>query len=149
MRTLGLLLALTLVCTACASPSEDAAAPDADVPGPDGQWDREIVAYHKAVSASQGIVGWVKVFEYTRPDSSSSHRLFHVYDRGFQERGFVTEKGTGTKYVQLPSSVAEVKGYEVEKIPLPAQPLAWNVAQILDVPTDLRIVKASQGDVKK
>jgi len=148
MRTLGLLLALTLVFTGCASSSKDAdtgSAPDSDAPG----WDRQIVAYLKAVSASQGVVGWVKVYEYSRPESPDRYRLFHVYDRGFQERGFITEKGTGTKYVQLPSDVARVKGYEIEKVPLASQPLEWNVAKILDVPTDIRITKASASDVKQ
>ncbi len=145
MRTLGLLLVLTLVFTGCASSSKDAQTPDADAPG----WHKEIVAYQKAVSATQGIVGWVKVFEYTRPESSTSHRLYHVYDLEFKERGFVTEKGTATKYVQLPADVARVKGYEIEKVALGVQPLEWNVAKILEVTEDLRIQKASRTDVKQ
>jgi hypothetical protein len=141
MRTLGLLLVLTLVCTACASSSKEEAAPSDGTPG-------EIVAYLKAVSETHGVVGYVKVWEYSSPETGPSFRQYHVHDLNFKKRGFVTEKGTATKFVYLPDEVARVKGETIEMVQLPAQPMEWNVAKILDVPTDIKIVKAQPEDVK-
>jgi len=141
MRTLGLLLALTLVCTACASSSKES---DTSTEG----WTEEIVAYKKAISATHGVVGYVKVFEYSREGHGPNYLLFHVFDLNFKRRGIVTEMGTATKFVYLPDEVARVKGRTIERVELAAQPLEWNVAKILDTPTDLTIVEAKAEDLK-
>jgi len=141
MRIRGLLLVLALVCAACASSSREA---DTSTEG----WAGEIIAYKKAVSAEHGIVGYVKVFEYQKLGHGPNFLLFHVYDLNFVERGIVGERGTATKYVFLPEEVARVKGTTIERVALPAQPLAWNVAKILETPTDLTIVEAKAEDLR-
>ena len=141
MRIRGLLLAVTLVCAACASSAKEA---DTSTEG----WTGEIVSYRKAVSAEHGIVGYVKVFEYQKPGHGPNFLLFHVYDLDFKERGVVTERGTATKFVYLPSEVARVRGMTIERVELPAQPMEWNVAQILETPTDLTIVEAKASDLQ-
>jgi hypothetical protein len=141
MRIRGLLLAVTLVCAACASSAKEA---DTSTEG----WASEIVAYKKAVSETHGIVGYVKVFEYQKPGHGPNFKLYHVYDLDFKERGIVTERGTATKFVYLPAEVARVRGMTLERVELPAQPLEWNTAQILETPTDLTIVEARAEDLK-
>ena len=140
MRIRGLLLALVIVSAACAS----SPAPETDTEG----WTDEVVAYKKAVSATRGIVGYVKVRRYSKPECGSDFILFHVYDLEFQERGIVTPEGRATRYVYLPDEVARVKGYTIEKVELGAQPLEWQTAEILEVPTDITIVEANPGDFK-
>ena len=141
MRIRGLLLAVTLVCAACASSTREA---DTSTEG----WAGEIVAYKKAVSATHGVVGYVKVFEYQKPDHGPSFKLYHVYDLNFRERGIITERGTATKFVYLPDEVARVRGKTIEREELGAQPLEWNTAQILETPTDLTIVEAKAEDLR-
>jgi hypothetical protein len=136
-----LLLVVVLVCAACASSAREA---DTSTEG----WAGEIVAYKKAVSETHGIVGYVQVFEYQKPGHGPNFRLYHVYDLNFKERGIITERGTATKFVYLPTEVARVQGKSIDRVELPAQPLEWNVAKILETPTDLKIVEAKVEDLK-
>ena len=65
-----------------------------------------------------------------------------------ENKGHLRHEMEGTKFVYLPSEVARVRGMTIERVELPAQPMEWNVAQILETPTDLTIVEAKASDLQ-
>ena len=115
---------------------------------PEDPWVGSIVAYSKVVSERHGIVGYVKEFRYAKEGYGEPYTLFHVYDLDFDERGVINELGKGTKYEILARDVAEVRGKVREEIELGAQPLAYNVGVILDVTGPVRLIKATEEDLK-
>jgi hypothetical protein len=122
-----------------------ASSPPPDEPLP--AWKGTIVAHNKVTVDGGGTVGYVKTFRYSRPGYGRPYELYHVYDAEFVERGFVSERGTAVKYVQLPPQIAKVKGHELESEQLPAQPLAYNVAKILEVDETVRIEPVTAAEV--
>lgn len=139
IRHFLVLLAVAALVAACHS------APQGQ---PSDAWVGHLVQYRKAVSESHGTVGYVKTWEYENDGKGEPFTLYHVYDVNFVERGVVTEMGTGTKYVDVPIGAQRATGKTREEEPLPAQPLTWNVAQILDVKPDVKLVPVSPAELK-
>jgi hypothetical protein len=90
------------------------------------------VSYNKVVHPMHGTVGYVEVKEYTAEGKGDAFRLYHVLDLNYRERGILTPTGTGTRFVDLPSEIALVKGRPRDEVPLEAQTVPWNVAVCLD-----------------
>jgi len=138
-----------LVCAAILALASGCVTHREELPADMTGWVGEITSYNKVVSKSAGMVGYLKVFRYTKEGYGEPFELYHVYDLDFRERGFIEPTGRATRYVFLPPAVAGVKDTPVEKETLGAQPLTWNVALILECPKDLRITPATAADLKR
>lgn len=133
-------LAIVGLLAACTTPRDEAIREG---------WKGHIVAYQKVVSDRHGVVGYVKVYEYRDEPYPDSFRLYHVFDLDFRERGVLNEGGTGKKYVYLPLEEGRSKGVPVEERELQAQPFLYNVGQVLEVGGELKVLPATEADLKR
>jgi hypothetical protein len=146
IRNLLAFLVILGLFAACASK----APPKEQLPA----WKGEVVSHYKVVIEGQnvgerGIVGWVKVFRYSRPGFGPPYDLYHVYDTNFKEVGFISPRGTATKYIEYRPGLSKVVGREHDTEILEAQPLEWNVAKLLELDAKVRVVPATPQDPLK
>ena len=111
---------------------------------------RRLGSYHVAYSDRSGPVGFMKVYD-VQEAGGPVFRWSFVYDRDFNERGFVDQKGTAVRYDAYPPGIQPSGDAPIRFVTLPADSMPRNAARMLGLdPTadNLTFPVANEGDVR-
>jgi hypothetical protein len=149
MRTLVpvLVVAAALVVGGCrSSPSE----PYVRAVDQGALMKRALRSYHVAYSDRSGAVGYMKVYDVSEAGGPTYQWSF-VYDRDFEEKGWVDQNGTAYRYDRYPPGAQPNPREPFRFSKMPADSLANNAARMLGLDPaaeHLTFPVAKEGDVK-